>query len=96
MKRQKINTYAIEYLDKKYSIPTAYHSIFNKLIKFNNNNLKLEYNTKTIKSTGVKTKIPKIYNLNDMLAVDTYTLQEGILIKKATEVHLDASKKKLL
>lgn len=31
-----------------------------------------------------------------MLAVDTYTLNEGILVKKATEQHPDANKRKLI
>ncbi len=57
-------TISYEYLDKNLSISTAYHSIFNKLINFiKTNNLKLEYNTKTVKSTGTKFKIPSKYKL---------------------------------
>jgi hypothetical protein len=97
MKRQKLMTIANEYLNKKYSISTAYHSIFNKLLNFiETNDLKLEYNTKTVKSTGTKTKIPEKYKLEDMLAIDTYTLQEGILIKNAYEIHPDANKRKII
>jgi hypothetical protein len=56
----------------------AYHSIFNKLINFiESNNLKLEYSTKTVKSTGIKSKIPLKYTFEDMLAIDTYTIKEG-------------------
>ena len=45
----------MQYLDKKYSIPLAYHSIFSKLIKFiENYNLKLDFSSKTVKSTGKK------------------------------------------
>ena len=94
---KKLITTSIEYLNKDYSIPLAYHSIFNKLINYIEiNNLRLEYNTKTVKSTGLKTKIPTEYILEDMLAVDTYTIKEGILIKKASEQHPDVNKRKLI
>ena len=94
---KKLITTSNEYLNKNYSIPLAYHSIFNKLIKFiETKNLKLEYNTKTIKSTGIKSKIPTKYKLDDMLAIDTYTIKDGIMIKKASEIHPDASKRKLI
>lgn len=49
--------------------------------------------TKTVKSTEIKTKIPLEYKLEDMLAIDTYTIKEGILVKKAIEIHSDANKK---
>jgi hypothetical protein len=94
---KKLKTTSVEYLDKNYSIPLAYHSIFNKLITFiESRNLQLEYNTKTIKSSGIKTKIPSIYTLEDMWAIDTYTIKEGIMVKKATETHPDANKRKLI
>ena len=94
---KKLTTTTNEYLNKEYSIPLAYHSIFNKLINFiETNNLKLEYNTKTVKSLGTKTKIPSKYKLEDMLAIDTYTIKEGIMIKKTTEIHPDADKRKLI
>jgi hypothetical protein len=94
---KKLKTTSVEYLDKKYSIPLAYHSIFNKLITFiESRNLQLEYSTKTIKSSGIKTKIPSIYTLEDMWAIDTYTIKEGIMVKKATETHPDANKRKLI
>jgi hypothetical protein len=97
MKRQKLISSSSEYLDKKLSISTAYHSIFNKLINFiETNNLKLDYNTKTVKSIGIKTKIPSKYKLEDMLAIDTYTIKEGIMIKKASEIHPDANKQKII
>ncbi len=97
LKRRKLTTISNEYLNKDYSIPLAYHSIFNKLINFiKTRNLKLEYYTKTVKSTGTKIKIPSKYNLEDMLAIDTYTIKEGIMIKKATETHPDANKKKII
>ena len=94
---KKLTTTSNEYLNKDYSIPLAHHSIFNKLINFiETNNLKLEYSTKTVKSTGTKTKIPLNYKLEDMLAIDTYTIKEGIMIKKTTETHPDANKRKLI
>ena len=97
LKRRKLTTTSNEYLNKDYSIPLAYYSIFNKLINFiETKNLKLEYSTKTVKSTGTKTKIPSKYKLEDMLAIDTYTIKEGILIKKASETHPDANKRKLI
>jgi hypothetical protein len=97
LKRRNLTTTSNEYLNKNYSIPLAYHSIFNKLINFiETKNLKLEYSTKTVKSTGTKTKIPLKYKLEDMLAIDTYTIKEGIMIKKATETHPDANKRKLI
>ena len=97
MKRQKLNTSCDELLNKTKSISTAYHNIFNKLIIFiETNNLKLEYKTKTIKSIGIKEKIPPYYTLNDMLAIDTYTINDGIMIKKAIEIHPDANKRKII
>lgn len=97
IKRKKLITTSFEYLNPKYSIPLAFHSIFDKLIKFiEKHNCSLEYKTKTIKSSGTKAKIPTEYTLEDMWAVDTYTLNEGILVKKATEQHPDANKRKLI
>jgi hypothetical protein len=97
IKRKKLTTTSFEYLNKKYSIPLAFHSIFDKLIQFiEKHNCSLEYKTKTIKSTGTKAKISTEYTLEDMLAVDTYTLKEGILVKKAVEQHPDADKRKLI
>ena len=97
IKRKKLTTTSTEYLNPKYSIPLAFHSIFNKLVGFiEMRNLQLEYKTKTIKSSGTKAKIPTEYTLEDMWAVDTYTIKEGIMVKKATEQHPDANKRKLI
>ena len=60
------------------------------------NRLELDVLTKTIKSEGDKTKIPTDYQLTDMLAIDTYTIKDGILVKKAKENHPDGNKKKLI
>jgi hypothetical protein len=97
LKRRNLITTSNEYLNKDYSIPLAYHSIFNKLINFiETKNLKLEYSTKTVKSTGIKTKIPANYTFEDMLAIDTYTIKEGLMVKKITEKHPDMNKRKLI
>jgi len=94
---KKLTTTSTEYLNPKYSIPLAFHSIFNKLVGFiETRNLQLEYKTKTIKSSGTKEKIPTEYTLEDMWAVDTYTIKEGLMVKKATEQHPDANKRKLI
>ena len=97
IKRKRLITSSFEYLNPKHSIPLAFHSIFNKLTKYiHENNLQLEYSTKTIKSTGIKTKIPDEYTYDDMWAVDTYTIKEGIHVKKALVKHPDAKKRKLI
>jgi hypothetical protein len=97
IKRKKLTTTSFEYLSKNYSIPLAFHSIFDKLTQFiEKHNCSLEYKTKTIQSSGTKTKIPTKYTLADMWAIDTYTLNEGILVKKATEEHPDGNKRKLI
>jgi hypothetical protein len=96
LKRRSLTTTSTEYLNPKYSIPLAFHSIFNKLIDFiETRNLQLEYKIKTVKSTGIKTELPSKYTLKDMLAVDTYAFRK-ILVKKAIEQHPDASKRKLI
>jgi len=97
LKRRNLTTTSTEYLNPKYSIPLAFHRIFNKLVGFiETRNLQLEYKTKTIKSCGTKAKIPSEYTLEDMWAVDTYTIKEGLMVKKATEQHTDANKRKLI
>ena len=97
LKRRNLVTTSNEYLNKDYSIPLAYHSIFNKLINFiETKKLKLEYSTKTVKSTGTKTKIPSKYKLEDMLAIDTYTIKDGLMVKKMSEEHPDMKIKKLI
>jgi hypothetical protein len=94
---KKLTTTSSEYLNPNYSIPLSYHSIFNKLIDFiETRNLQLEYKTKTIKSSGTKTKIPASYSLENNLAVDTYTIKDGLMVKKSIEQHPDANKRKLI
>ena len=97
LKRRKLKTNSITYLNPNYSIPLAYHSIFNKLITFiEENNLQLEYKNKSIKSSENKTFIPLEYTIEDMWAVHTYTIKEGIMVKKITDIHPDMSKRKLI
>jgi hypothetical protein len=96
-KRRNLETTSVEYLDPVNSIPLAFHSIFNKLINFiNENDLHLHYKTKTVKSFGTKLPIPKDFTEDDMLAVDTYTLKNGIMVKKTAVKHPDMSKRKLI
>jgi len=97
IKRKNATHNSIEYIDPKYSIPLAFHSIFNKLAKFiEEKNISLEYKTKTVKSTGEKQKLPVDYKFEDMWAVDTYTIKDGILVKKTTIQHPDHDKRKLI
>tara|TARA_R110000772_G_scaffold157881_2_gene269145 strand:+ start:1305 stop:2660 length:1356 start_codon:yes stop_codon:yes gene_type:complete len=97
LKRRNLTTTSTEYLNPKYSVPLAFHNIFDKLIQFiEKHNCNLEYKTKTIKSSGIKAEIPIGYTLEDMWAIDTYTLKKGILVKKATQQHQDANKRKLI
>jgi hypothetical protein len=96
-RRRNLTTLSNEYLNKDYSIPLAYHTIFNKLTDFiEKNNLKLEYHNKTVKSIGTKKRVPLSYNLKDNLAVDTITIKDGIMVKTTNEIHLDADKDKLI
>jgi len=86
-----------EYLNPKYTIPLAYHNVFSKLIDFiEKNKLQLEYKTKTVRSSGIKTKLPSDYTTQDMWAIDTYTINNGIMVKKASEPHIDFDKRKII
>ena len=97
MKRAGIITTSKVYLNKKYSIPLAYHDIFNKLMKFiEKNDCKLDVNTKTVKSIGVKEPLPSRYSINDNLGVDTYTIKEGTMVKELIQPHPDMNKEKLI
>ena len=97
MKRLKLVSSSDSFLDPKYTIPLAFHSIFEKLSLFiEENNLKPSVNTKTVKSKDVKVKLPEVYTLDDKWAIDTYKVKEGIFVKKAEVVHPDANKQKLI
>jgi hypothetical protein len=94
---KQVVTIASEYLDKRYSIPIAYHSIFIKLITYiEKNNLELQYNNNTVKSIGSQKKLPKHYTSDNMFAVDTYTIKDGIMVKKVEDAHPDAHRRKII
>jgi hypothetical protein len=95
--RKRLVTHSLEYLDPALSVPLAFHSIFRKLAVFiAANNCALEYHTKTVKATGVKQPLPSVYALTDGWAVDTYTLKDGIVVKRAVDPHPDTDKRKLV
>jgi hypothetical protein len=97
LKRKKLSITANVYLSFNHSIPLCYHSIFNKLTRFiEKHNLHLEYKTKTVKSVNPQIKIPINITVDDMWAVDTFTIKDGLIVKKATEMHPDANKKKII
>ena len=98
MKRQNLKTTDRLYLNPKYSIPLAYHSIFAKIAKKieDNPELKLKINTTTVKSEGNSFKLPVNVSENDMLAVDTYRVKDGYLVKKMKEKHPDTKTRKLI
>jgi hypothetical protein len=78
-------------------VPLAFHEIFSKLLAFiEKHNLQLEYHMKTMPSTGVKTKLPEAYTADDMLAIDTYTIKDGIMVKKMSAAHPDMQLRKLI
>ena len=41
-------------------------------------------------------KLPENYTIEDMWAVDTFTLKDGIIVKRASEKHPDMEKRKLI
>tara|TARA_B110000967_G_C18896517_1_gene571073 strand:- start:371 stop:4549 length:4179 start_codon:yes stop_codon:yes gene_type:complete len=97
LKRRNLSTTSEIYLDKQNSISLAYHDIFDKLINFiEKNNLKLDVKTKTIKSEGVKFKLPEKYDIEDNFAVDTYRIKDGIMVKKTKLIHPHLKSRKLI
>jgi len=96
-KRINVVSQSLEYLDKEHSIPLALHSILKKLEHFiKKHNCALEYETKVVKSKGEQQPLPEKYTVDDMWAIDTYTLKEGIMVKKALVQHPDAGKRKII
>lgn len=95
---QRLETTTEEYLDKDDSVPLAYHSIFHKLKKFINiHKCPLEFHTKTVKSKIEEAiSLPKKYTLEDMWAIDTITVKDGIMVKKTETLHPDGNKQKLI
>lgn len=97
LKRKKLTFNSIQYLSPDNSVPLAFHSIFNKLNQFIQiNNLVLEYKTKTIKTIDPQIKMPDEFSIDDKWAVDTYTIKNGIMVKKMIEIHPDTNKRKLI
>lgn len=98
LSRQKITMESTVFLDKKYSIPFAYHSIFDKIIKKMEENptLKLDVRTSTVKSENSGFKLPDTYKVDDMLAIDTYRIKDGYSVKKMKEKHKDTHLPKLI
>jgi superfamily II DNA or RNA helicase len=98
MKRQNLTTTDKLYLNPKYSIPLAYHSIFAKIAQKieDNPELKLKINTTTVKSEGNAFKMPLNVSEDDMLAVDTYRVKDGYFVKKMKEKHPDTKTRKLI
>jgi hypothetical protein len=98
-KRNNIKTESNTMLTKGTNIPLAYHSIFDKLKLFisNGGNGGLVYSMKTVKGTGPKIPINQI-SPNDLqyYGIDTYTLKQGILVKKMVKAHPDINKHKLI
>ena len=60
------------------------------------NNCKLTVESSTVASIGKKFKIPLKYESNDLLGVDTYTIKEGLMVKKVVNKHKDHDKNKLI
>ena len=97
MKREDLYGTEMYYIDGIKSIPLSYYGIFEKLTKFiEKNSLELKVEARTITSSGKKIGLPKKYTLEDKYNVDTYTLKEGLLVKKSKDYHPDASKNKII
>lgn len=97
LKEFHIHTTSLVYLNPNYSIPLAHHELFDKLGRFiNQHNCRLDYHTKTIKSTGEQEPLPSDYLLEDNWAVDTYRVRDGVFVKRAIAHHPDADKRKLI
>ena len=77
-----------EILNPGVSLPTCYFSIFKKLLKFvENNKYYLEFENKTVGSTGERFLLPDKYKLSDNLAIDSCVLKDGIYVKRTNNIH---------
>ena len=97
IKRKEYNE--ITDLNNNYSLPLGYFNIFNKLNSFIiNNNLKLEFKNKVVKSEDKKIIINNLNNikLKDNYGINTYTLDKGYEFKKMLKKHADSDKTKLI
>lgn len=95
--RKRITSKSKILLDKEYSIPLAYHTIFEKLLnKIRENNLKLNIKTKTVKGEGKSFKLPKKYTIDNNLGIDTFRIKDGYFVKYMKTEHIHALKRKLI
>ena len=79
------------------SLPLGDFNILKKLRKFIiENDCQLEVNTNVIKTYGDEFLLPENYTLEDKLNVTTYTIKEGLKVKRSNELHKDANKRKLI
>ena len=95
---KKFETNSRVCLKKEYSIPLAFHSVFEKILKKieDNPELKLRVETSTVKGEGKSFKLPDTYSSDDMLGIDTYRLKDGYFVKKMISRHKDTNTSKLI
>ena len=98
MLRQKCTVASVVVLKKCYTIPLAYHSIFEKVVhKLEEHpELKLDVRTQTVKADGKSFKLPDKYTSDDMLGIDTYRIKDGYFVKKMKAPHPDLNIPKLI
>jgi hypothetical protein len=97
IKRRKLDSSCVIYLDPKYSVPIACHSIFQKMIDFiEQNDARIEVKSKICKSEGKAFRLPNEYKKEDKLGIDTYTIKNGYAVKKMKTIHPDSNKDKLI
>lgn len=83
MKRRNLATSSFVHLNKDLTVPLAFHSIFDKLIKkLREDNLQLTVYTKTVKSEKEQIKLPTKYSKKDIYGIDTYRVKDGYFVKK--------------
>lgn len=86
------------YLSKDMSIPLGYYDIFNTLRQFllKNPQCKLDVNWNLSKGIGNAFKLPDKYEAKDLLAIDTYRVKDGYMVKKINVEHPHQRTKKLI
>jgi Eco57I restriction-modification methylase len=95
---KQLKTESSVFLKKEYSVPLAFHGIFEKIIKKieADPSLKLQVETSTVKAEGKSFKLPETYSGDDALGIDTYRLKDGYFVKKMKIVHKDTASPKLI
>ena len=99
LERNKVNLQENILINEKISNPLAYFSIYYKLYDFINKNkcpLEIETNCVQTKKKITSFILPDKYSIDDLLAIDTYTIKEGIKVKKIDKPHKDQSLSKLI